>query len=564
MRTISRVVNAGTLSDLVLVMAKGGAGVATGSSALISDAAHSVADVLISLTTLIVTRFSAKKPDNDHPFGHGRIDSLGALAVSGLLATTGGTIMWRAFQEVAQILQGHTPPPLMTLFEDGAVPVEQLLSSNATAGIAIGACALSMGLKEAIYRWTMRVGLQMRSQALIANAWHHRADSLSSLVAAVGIGGALAGFPVLDPLAAMAVAAMIGKAGLETGYNAVRELMDTRLDDDLLAVAVDTVREQTDVLGIRRIRSRRAGPAVLLDCELAVSPGITVGATDAISEAIKTSVFRERREVAEMLIHFVPADEHDCMDAPQYRDTVGEEADAGHGAGGQAAGTEAAEGHGHSHGGGHGHSHGAATSGGRRPQAVDAEHDDAGAGRAGSGAGAAAGVASAAASAASGATSAAAAPAASRYSIAELRDIVRQVLLTGQQQQAGSSSSGSSGATGIRHITALDVHAESAASRLLHVHARVVVDMETPVRGALAVVRRSRAALKALSLPVHKPAAVAAVAGGAAPAAAAARGGSAGTAGAALDSGAAALAADGEDQSWRVAVADVQLETEPV
>jgi hypothetical protein len=136
--------------------------------------------------------------------------------------------------------------------------------------------------------------------------------------------------------------------------------------------------------------------------------------------------------------------------------------------------------------------------------------------------------------------------------------------MTGQQQAGSNSSSGGGGSTGIRHITALDVHAESAASRLLHVHARVVVDMETPVRGALAIVRRSRAALKALSLPVHKHAVAAAAAGGAAAASAAQGGGSAGTAGAVLDSGAAAPAAEGEDQCWRVAVADVQLETEPV
>lgn len=230
-RLVSRVVQAGTLADIGLVLAKGTAGFMTGSSALISDAAHSIADVLVSLSTMLVMRLSSKAPDADHPHGHGRWDSLGGLAISAMLVATGGTIGMRALQEAGAMLRGEPPQPLMAALEH--VPTE-LFTDGQAASIAVGACLLSMGLKEAIFRWTIRVGMEVRSSALIANAWHHRADSLSSLVAAAGIGGAMAGFPVLDPVGAFVIAGMIVKAGAETGVTAVRELLDERLDDDVL------------------------------------------------------------------------------------------------------------------------------------------------------------------------------------------------------------------------------------------------------------------------------------------------------------------------------------------
>ncbi|RYY39092.1 cation transporter [archaeon] len=315
-KAMSKVLSAGMLSDLTLAMIKGTAGVLTGSSGLLSDAVHSAADMVISALSIVTVRFSAVKPDSNHPYGHGRLDSLGALAVSALLTSAGVGIGLRAFEEVKQAIEGKPIEPLFALMEHAP---SELLQNNALAAAAIGACLASVALKEAIYHWTMRVGMAARSQVLIANAWHHRADSLSSLVAAVGIGGAMAGVPVLDPLAAMGVAVMISKAGVDIGITALRELMDERLDDDIIAASVDITRQLGDVRGIRQVRARRVGPSVLLDMECAVTPNITVAAVENIAQQIREGICRERREVSEVLISFVPADEHDSLVAPAPR-----------------------------------------------------------------------------------------------------------------------------------------------------------------------------------------------------------------------------------------------------
>lgn len=618
-RLVSRVVQAGTLADIGLVLAKGTAGFMTGSSALISDAAHSVADVLVSLSTMLVMRLSSKAPDADHPHGHGRWDSLGGLAISGMLVATGGTIGLRALQEAAAMLRGEPPQPLMAALEH--VPTE-LFTDGQAASIAVGACLLSMGLKEAIFRWTIRVGMTVRSSALIANAWHHRADSLSSLVAAAGIGGAMMGFPVLDPLGAFVIAGMIVKAGAETGVTAVRELLDERLDDDVLregvyravavstvhhaewttsrcpattadlafaismcqplpyhspyhysvmssyhyaviSAAVDIIRAHRDVKGIRRIRGRRNGPAVLLDCELAVPPGISVGAAEEIAATIRGSVYRERREVAEMLINFVPADEWDHIDAhPSLPGGAAEHAvnssATGSGSGSSsraAAGAGAANcGHGHGHGRGHSHAN--------HHDDDDHDHDHDGHGHSHGD---------------SNDERTGAAATLARYSMHELQEMIRSALLTGVRPSLGAAAGyapvaaaigagkgtargAAAPATGhshgvaskhsaanagagagsssslIRAITLLDVHPEADASRALHVHAKLALDPSIPLRDALATVRRLQGVLRGMRLPIHKAA-----------------DGSA----AVPDAGFGSPDAD----CWEVLVADVQLET---
>jgi hypothetical protein len=151
--------------------------------------------------------------------------------------------------------------------------------------------------------------MRARSQALIANAAHHRADSLSSLVAAVGIGGAVAGVPVLDPLAAMGIAAMIGKLGLDVGLGAVKELVDTRLDDALLKQVEDMAGAGSragDIRGVRRLRARRMGPSVLLDMEIGVGPRMSVAAAAAVADELRAAIFAARPEVTEALVSTFP------------------------------------------------------------------------------------------------------------------------------------------------------------------------------------------------------------------------------------------------------------------
>ena len=314
-RAATAVVNVSLLSDLSLAIIKGAAGAWTGSSALITDAVHSAADMLISTTVLLSQRLSSQPPDSDHPYGHGRFDTLGALAVSTLLVFSGGSLGLRAFESIQHALSSPDGKvePLISVMDE--VPAE-LLTDPQTAGLALAACFASMGIKEALYRWSMRVGMAQRSQALIANAAHHRADSLSSLVAAVGIGGAMAGVPVLDPLAAVGIAAMIGKLGIDTGLTAARELVDTRLDDELLQDVEEVAEKHEDILGIRKLRARRMGPSTLIDLEIGVRPDITVAAAGAVADSLRREVFSRRPEVTEAIVSTFPLDPSQVSSVP--------------------------------------------------------------------------------------------------------------------------------------------------------------------------------------------------------------------------------------------------------
>lgn len=314
---------------------------------------------------------------------------------------------------------------------------------------------------------------------------------------------------------------------------------------------MDIIRAHRDVKGIRRIRGRRNGPAVLLDCELAVPPGISVGAAEEIASTIRGAVYRERREVAEMLINFVPADEADHIDAHPHLPGGA----AAHAVNSSAMGaSDDSKYCGH----GHGHEHRSGSPAGHQHDNDDHDHDHDGHGHshgADSGRATAAGSASLA-----------------RFSMHELQEMVRSALLSGARPtfvgaaaaasataapaatastkaygRPGGHSHGAAGAASgsasgiavhhLRAITSLDVHPEADASRALHVHARLALDPSVPLRDALATVRRLQGVLKGMKLPIHKAAHGAAVVAGAA--------------GAAADEG-----------CWEVLVADVQLETE--
>lgn len=299
------VIYVGLLSDLSLTCIKGAAGLATGSAALLSDSIHSAADMLLSGVTLLATRIAATAPDSNHPFGHGRFDSLGALAVSALLTGAGVTIGIKALDSIAAVMVGAPLPPILPLLEH--LPSDAL-SDPVLASCALAACVASVGIKEVVYRWTMRLGMALRSQALIANAWHHRADSLSSLLAGVGVLGAYGGVAVLDPIAALAVAGMISKAGVEIGYRSVQELMDEALDHDVLQLAEAVAAAQERVVGVQRVRARRMGPSVHIDMEVALAAHETVSTANSVVEEIRSALFSRRPEVAECLVTIITQD----------------------------------------------------------------------------------------------------------------------------------------------------------------------------------------------------------------------------------------------------------------
>lgn len=152
------------------------------------------------------------------------------------------------------------------------------------AGGALGVTLLSVLGKEWMFRWTLQVAKESSSQTLLANAWHHRADALSSIVALVGVGGALAGVPLLDPLAGLAVAALITKTGLELGFQSVRELTDQAQEAErkVCDSVVSILDELVDVRQYRRLRARRMGHYVIVDVEIGVDPTLSISSAQQV------------------------------------------------------------------------------------------------------------------------------------------------------------------------------------------------------------------------------------------------------------------------------------------
>lgn len=208
----SRITWIGALVNLVLAVFKAFAGVYGHSAAMIADAGHSFSDLFSDGLTLLSVRMSSLPADVDHPYGHGRFESVGSLAIGAILVGVG--------------------------FSFGATAITALRSpAPASLGrIALWAAALSIVSKEILFQATAAIGRRERSQVLLANAWHHRSDALSSVVAFAGIGGSLLGWRMLDPLAGILVAGLVSWMGLSISVEALAQLTDTSDYDVVSAV----------------------------------------------------------------------------------------------------------------------------------------------------------------------------------------------------------------------------------------------------------------------------------------------------------------------------------------
>ena len=234
-----RITKIGAGVNLLLSGAKGAAGVACGSSALVADAVHSLSDLVSDSVTVLAVRLSRAPPDDDHPYGHGRYETVGALTVSGLVALSGGAIGVHSYEALLAVASAGSAAAQV---EGAPLPLA-----------AAVACAAILS-KEALFQQTRLVAQRTRSDSLLANAWHHRSDALSSVVALGGVGGALAGLPLLDPMAGLVVAGLVLKTGLEMGWGNVKVLTDTT--DEVTIAEVRGIAEA--VPGVREVSAVRA------------------------------------------------------------------------------------------------------------------------------------------------------------------------------------------------------------------------------------------------------------------------------------------------------------------
>lgn len=255
------------------------------SQALLADGIHTFSDLLSDFLVLFANRHGSKEADEDHPYGHQRIETAATLILGGSLVIVGLSILWNAG---VRLTSGQA-----------FVTVHWV-----TLVIAL----VTLASKETLYHYLMGVARKYRSQILAANAWHTRADAATSLVGAVGIAGNLMGFTFLDSLAAALVAFMIVRMGWKLGFDALSELVDTALSEEEVAEIRSTLLATPGVRGLHELRTRKMAHQALVDAHVMVDPRISVSEGHFIAESARRAVLK-KHSVLEVLVHIDPEDD---------------------------------------------------------------------------------------------------------------------------------------------------------------------------------------------------------------------------------------------------------------
>lgn len=287
----------GLIVNLLLSIGKLLVGYTGHSQALTADGLHSLSDLLSDGMVLLATRHSNVDADADHPYGHARYETFATIALAILLAAVGIGIGIDAVSHL--------------------VDYQNLVSPS---GLTLVIAALSILSKEILYQYTMRVAKQVKSKLLEANAWHHRSDAMSSIIVFIGIAGAMWGYPLLDPIAAIIVAVMICKIGWELGLQSFQELVDTGLEPETLSEMKETILSVDGVNQMHMLRTRRMGNSVLADVHILVSPKLSVSEGHQISEAVEIALIKQFNEINDITVHIDPEDdehaENSCKHLP--------------------------------------------------------------------------------------------------------------------------------------------------------------------------------------------------------------------------------------------------------
>ena len=258
-KSIYRVTLAGSAVNVVLLVFKFVAGFLGGSAAMIADAVHSLSDFITDVIVLLFVKLSAKPEDSDHDYGHGKYETLATSLIGLALMFVGVMIMHNGVCSIASAIMGNPlPQPGM---------------------IALAAALVSIALKEWAYRFTVKVGRKCESQAVIANAWHHRSDALSSIGTAVGIGGdILLGekWAVLDPIAAVVVSVFIIRTAWQLTKQSAGELLEQSLPADMEREIVDIVAREPMTSEVHHLRTRRIGSHIAIEMHLRMPGDISL------------------------------------------------------------------------------------------------------------------------------------------------------------------------------------------------------------------------------------------------------------------------------------------------
>ena len=274
------------LVNLLLSAGKLAAGLLAHSGAMISDAVHSASDVFSTLVVIVGVKLSGKDSDREHPYGHERMECVAAILLSGILLATGLVIGWEGIQKI----------------------LSERAELRAPGILAAAAALVSILVKELLFRYVRGFARKLDSTALMAEAWHHRSDALSSIGALAGILGARAGFPVLDPLASVVICVFIAKAAADIFRDAVDKMVDHSCDEE----TEDRIRlcavEQPEVERIDLLKTREFGNRIYIEMEIAVNGDLPLRQAHEAAERVHDEIERRFPKVKHIMIHVNPAE----------------------------------------------------------------------------------------------------------------------------------------------------------------------------------------------------------------------------------------------------------------
>ncbi len=271
--------------NVVLTAVQVVVGIWAGSQALIADGIHSLSDLVSDFVVLLANQHSRKEADEDHHYGHQRYETAASLVLGALLLSVGVGMLWSAVQKLSD--------------PDSIAKVQM---------VALWVALAALLSKEMLFRYMLAIAERVRSGMLVANAWHARSDAASSLVVALGIGGNLLGFPLLDPVAALIVGLMVSKMGWSFGWGALNDLMDKSVSQEQIEQIREVLKGTPGVHGVHDLRTRKMGDMIMVDAHLEVQGSLSVREGHDIAAHARERVM-QNLPVLDVMTHLDPVNQ---------------------------------------------------------------------------------------------------------------------------------------------------------------------------------------------------------------------------------------------------------------
>ena len=255
------------------------------SDAMVSDAIHTASDVFSTIVVIIGIRISTKASDKDHPFGHERLESVASIVLAVMLGVTGGLLGYGGINKIITGDYANSVPDISTLV------------------VAV----ISIALNEGMYWYTRSSAKKIKSDMLMADAWHHRSDAISSIGAFIGILGSILGVPIMDSIASLLICLMILKVAIDIFRSAINKLVDKSCDDETISKMKEIVSNESGVTSLDLIRTRMFGNKIYVEIEFSQNENLTLRESHEVAERVHDRIEQEFPNVKHCMVHVNPS-----------------------------------------------------------------------------------------------------------------------------------------------------------------------------------------------------------------------------------------------------------------